>query len=179
MKENITIEQAEKLLRERVGKIRIEDAAYEWVHETIWDRIEEVEGQYNVVDADGEPCTSDTDREVCWYDDVRDELMRNTFERIAELFAERTGVTKTENTPKVWIVLKNEIWDGENWDLVYGSYRRKEDAQKRLKEERNELYDDWKNEVIDEDSEDGFFAYRNGFYSEFHINLYIQKTELR
>lgn len=80
---------------------------------------------------------------------------------------------------KVYIVVKNEIWDGETWDRVCGARYNKEDAQALLKDERAEIYDDWKDEEIDEDSENGFYAYRDGFYSEFHVNLYIEETEIQ
>lgn len=179
MKENITIEQAEKLLRERVGKIHIEDAAHEWVHETICDRIEEIEEEYNVLDADGEPCTSDTTCEVCWYDEAREELMRSFLERIGELFAERIGTPKTDTTEKVWIVLKNEVWDGETLDIVIGTYRNEADAEIALQREKDKIRKDWEDETIDEDTPKSFYAYREGEYMEYHVNLYMEHVEIQ
>ena len=79
---------------------------------------------------------------------------------------------------KIYIVIQNEMWDGETWDLVRGAFYKEEDAKAEFRNARNSVYDDWKDDTIDEDSDKAFYAYRDGCYSEYHINLYIEETEL-
>lgn len=78
----------------------------------------------------------------------------------------------------IYVVLKQEKWDGETWDSDFGAFRTREDARKQLKKVRDDVFPEWEDETIDEDSEDGFYAFRDGFYDQFHINLYIVKMRL-
>ena len=78
----------------------------------------------------------------------------------------------------VYAVMKHEIWDGENWNENYGSFRSPEDAKAELKRVRDCVYPSWENETIDQDNENGFYAFRDGWYDEYHINLYILKMIL-
>ena len=70
---------------------------------------------------------------------------------------------------KIWIVLKNEVWDGETWDRVIGADHNESDAELALQAERDKLYEEWNDETIDEDSVKGFYAYREGEFLYYHI----------
>lgn len=78
----------------------------------------------------------------------------------------------------IYAVIKNEVWDGENWDEYYDSFHSLEDAKAQLKKVRDETYPDWQNELIEEDRDSGFYAYRDGEYNNYHISLYVLKMKL-
>ena len=78
----------------------------------------------------------------------------------------------------IYVVVKNEVWDGENWDCLNGAFIKYADAQAELKRQRDKLYDDWKDETIDTDDADCFCAYEEGYYDHKHICLYIEETTL-
>lgn len=78
---------------------------------------------------------------------------------------------------KVFIVIKDEVWDGEDWGEVLGAYRKWEDAVARVKIARDHLYEDWKDD-IDTDTAQEFCAFREGDYVFFHCLIRIEETEL-
>ena len=110
-------------------------------------------------------------------DDVFND-MKDCKRMMQELLDAWEGKPKTDTTEKVWVVLKNEVWDGETWDMVIGAYRNESDAELALQYEKDNIFNDWKDEVIDEDSVKSFYAYRDGEYSQFHVNLYMEHVEL-
>ena len=81
MKE-IGIYEAERELAKRVAKRPIEDAVYELAFEVVQKIILEMEGEFCIVDIDGLPCMSDSGNDGCWYDDVRDEMMQDVYEKV-------------------------------------------------------------------------------------------------
>lgn len=80
---------------------------------------------------------------------------------------------------KVYVVLKNEIWDGENWDMLCGVFYNEEDAKAELKKRRDAVYSEWADETIEEDSDTCFCAYREGEYLYYHCDIYIRTHELK
>lgn len=80
---------------------------------------------------------------------------------------------------RIYIVIKNEIWDGENWDTIDGAFRREEDAKAQVREIRDRVFDDWSDETIEEDSDKAFHAYRDEEYNNYHVSIYIEQTELK
>lgn len=81
----IDIETAENELITRVSKLdNIQDAVYDFALNLIWEKVNEIEKENKVVDADGEPCTSNTNREVLWYDDARETCLALVFDKMKE-----------------------------------------------------------------------------------------------
>ena len=80
----IDIETAENELTTRVSKLDIQDAVYDFALNLIWEKVNEIEKENKVVDADGEPCTSNTNREVLWYDDARETCLALVFDKMKE-----------------------------------------------------------------------------------------------
>ena len=78
----------------------------------------------------------------------------------------------------VYVVHRSEVWDGDESTEVYGVYRKKKDAYARLKQERDRVFPDWKDEKIIDDKEDIFLAYREGEYSLYHCEISIAEAEL-
>lgn len=78
---------------------------------------------------------------------------------------------------KIYVVLKTEVWDGENWDRVLGAYWNEDDAVARVKEVANNVRPDWADESVEE-TERSFSAWRDGEYSLYHCDIYIEQTEL-
>lgn len=81
--------------------------------------------------------------------------------------------------PKVWVVLKNEVWDGETWDECLGVFYNESDAELALQKVKDNIRKEWEDETIDEDTPKTFFAYREGEYMEYHIALYMEHIELQ
>ena len=92
---------------------------------------------------------------------------------------ENITIEQNDTIEKVWVVLKNEVWDGETWDNIVGVYRNEADAERALQNVKDEIYKDWKDQLIDEDSVKSFYAYRDGEYDQFHVNLYMEHVELQ
>lgn len=78
---------------------------------------------------------------------------------------------------KIYVVIKNEKWDGETWDSVLGAYWNEDDAKARVKEVADNVRADWVNESVEETSR-SFSAWRDGEYDQYHCDIYIEKTEL-
>ncbi len=81
MKE-INIYTAERELAKRIAKQPIEDAVYELALNVVNKVIQEMEEEYCIVDIDGLPCMSDSCSGECWYDDTRDEMMQEVYEKV-------------------------------------------------------------------------------------------------
>ena len=78
---------------------------------------------------------------------------------------------------KIYCVIRNEVWDGEDWQTI-SVYRNRKDAQARVKIERDKCFNDWCDEDVITDTEDEFFAYRDGEYCLYHCVITIEETEL-
>lgn len=78
----------------------------------------------------------------------------------------------------IYAVLKTEVWDGEDCNEDYGSFESIEDAKKQLKKVRDEIYPDWENERIEDDSDCHFYAYRDGWWVDYHVILCIMEMKL-
>lgn len=88
MKENITIEQAEKML---LGTLDTEegkdlgDAVYELAHDLYRKNIQKIEEKYTIVDENGEPAkTSNSDGVVgeLWYDESYETFFEKVYENL-------------------------------------------------------------------------------------------------
>lgn len=88
-------------------------------------------------------------------------------------------ITFTEQCPteKIYVVIKDERWDGETWDRVLGAYWNEDDAVARVKEEADKVRPDWVNESVEE-TERSFYAWRDGEYDLYHCEIYVEQTEL-
>ena len=79
----ISIQEAEQKMWELLDKEHLEDRLYELARELTNQYIEKIEKEYTIVDVDGVPCNSELSEDgEMWYDDVREELVIDIFERV-------------------------------------------------------------------------------------------------
>lgn len=65
---------------------RIEDRIYELAQDLVWEIIQRIEKENDVVDADGTLVTSDTTESELWYDEAREDAMQYMYEKMEDFF---------------------------------------------------------------------------------------------
>jgi len=78
----------------------------------------------------------------------------------------------------IYAVLKTEVRDGNDCNDEYGSFENLEDAKAQLKKVRDRIYPKWKDELIIDDSPYHFYAYRDGWWVDYHVILCIMEMKL-
>ena len=86
---------------------------------------------------------------------------------------------KTTDMKIIHIVVLEASNEGDPCTLICGAFHNLNDAKAEINIVRDKLYDEWKDETIDEDSETIFSAHREGNWLDYHIALYIVPTELK
>ena len=88
MKE-INLYTAERELAKRIAKQPIDDAVYKLAFDVVNKVIQEMEKEYCIVDIDGLPCMSDSGSSGCWYDDTREEMMQEVYEKVKRFLSDQ------------------------------------------------------------------------------------------
>jgi len=80
---------------------------------------------------------------------------------------------------KTHIVHFSYALDYEDGHDTLGNFRKRKDAVACLKEKADELREEWDEDEIEEDTENRFCAYWDGFYAQNHHELWIEECELQ
>jgi len=168
MKE-ITIEQAENELLRRVAKADIEDMVYQSTKDIIADIVVDMESDYTIVDSEGNPCDSYSTLGIAWYDEPFNSAMRSIYDKVRGLLGKR----------KVYVVVVESCYDFGCDERRMKVFASREDA---LAEFRKEVADtkpeDEQNGCTIEESETSYCAFREGYYSEDHININLEEYDV-